>query len=94
MNVNSHTPQTSGVIDLPQNPDSASSQSLPWVNSTGDLLHEKEMPKPQGVEDVGSTDSEDTHHHNDPENSLGLPDESPSHATETKMNGTKKEPLV
>jgi len=60
----------------------------------GDLLQENEKPKPQGVEDGGSTDSEDTHHHNDPEKSPGLPDESPSYPLEAKKNGTKKEPLV
>lgn len=77
MNVNSHVPQTSGVTDSAQGLDSASPQSPPWTNSTGDLLQETEIPKPQG-EDVGSTDSEDTRHHNNPETSLCLPNESPS----------------
>jgi len=73
------------------------SPSLPWVDPMRDLLQENQTPGSQGENgaptDVAPTDSEDTHH-NDLENSPGLPDESPSYLSETKKNGAKKEPSV
>lgn len=63
------------------------------MNSMGDSLQENQTPGSQG-EDVAPTDSEDTHHHNDLDNSPGLPDESPSYLSEAKKNGAKKEPSV
>ena len=59
----------------------------------GDSLPENQTPGSQG-EDVAPTESEDTHNHNDLENSPGLPDESPGYLSEVKINGAKKEPSV
>jgi len=63
------------------------------MNSMGDSVQENQTPGSQG-EDVAPTDSEDTHHHNDLENSPGLPDEGPNYLSEAKKNGEKKEPSV
>ena len=57
----------------------------------GDSPQENQTPGSQD-EDAAPTDSEDTYHHNDPDNSPGLPDENPSSLSEAKKNGAKKEP--
>ncbi|KIM48182.1 hypothetical protein M413DRAFT_61272, partial [Hebeloma cylindrosporum] len=88
--TNVHIPQNSDNIDSVPGLDSVAPPSPPWMDSMGELLQEN--PTTGSQENVVPTDSEDTHHHNDLENSPGLPDEGPSYLSEARKNGAKKEP--